>query len=83
MQFLNILFGLGEEEYLEILNILTNPLRVLAPLLANATRSGGQIILSGILEEQAQDVMTIYQQWFDLNTPVFEDGWSCLSGYKR
>jgi ribosomal protein L11 methyltransferase len=64
-------------------NILTNPLRMLAPLLASATRQGGRIVLSGILEEQAQDVMNIYQQWFDLNTPIFEDGWSCLSGRKR
>ena len=68
---------------LVVANILTNPLRILAPLLATATRPGGQIILSGILEEQAQDVMNIYQQWFDLNAPVFEDGWSCLSGRKR
>lgn len=68
---------------LVVANILTNPLRMLAPLLAQATRQGGQIVLSGILEEQAQSVMDIYQQWFDLNTPVFEDGWSCLSGYKR
>lgn len=68
---------------LVIANILTNPLRMLAPLLANATRPGGQIVLSGILEKQAQDVMTIYQQWFDLNMPIFEDGWSCLSGRKR
>ncbi|MEI7456290.1 MAG: 50S ribosomal protein L11 methyltransferase [Nitrosomonadales bacterium] len=68
---------------LVVANILTNPLRLLAPLLAGATRTGGQIVLSGILEAQAQDVMAIYQQWFDLNTPVFEDGWSCLSGRKR
>jgi ribosomal protein L11 methyltransferase len=68
---------------LVVANILTNPLRMLAPLLANATRKGGQIVLSGILEAQAQDVMGIYQQWFDLNEPVFEDGWSCLSGSKR
>jgi ribosomal protein L11 methyltransferase len=68
---------------LVVANILTNPLRMLAPLLANATRRGGQIVLSGILEEQAQDVMTIYQQWFDLNPPIFEEGWSCLSGHKR
>jgi len=68
---------------LVVANILTNPLRVLAPLLANATRQGGRIVLSGILEEQAQDVMKIYQQWFDLDTPIFEDGWSCLSGRKR
>lgn len=66
-----------------VANILTNPLRLLAPLLANATRQGGQIVLSGILEEQAQDVMAIYGQWFDLSAPVFEDGWSCLSGTKR
>jgi ribosomal protein L11 methyltransferase len=66
-----------------IANILTNPLRLLAPLLAKATRPGGQIVLSGILEEQAQEVMNIYQQWFDLGAPVFEDGWSCLSGRKR
>jgi len=68
---------------LVVANILTNPLRILAPLLANATRPGGQIVLSGILEEQAQDVMNIYQQWFDLNAPIFEDGWACLSGRKR
>jgi ribosomal protein L11 methyltransferase len=68
---------------LVVANILTNPLRMLAPLLANATRQGGQIVLSGILESQAQDVMGIYEQWFDLNTPIFEDGWSCLSGSKR
>ena len=68
---------------LVIANILTNPLCMLAPLLANSTRSGGQIVLSGILEEQAQNVMNIYQQWFDLNIPIFEDGWSCLSGRKR
>ncbi len=68
---------------LVVANILTNPLRILAPLLAKATRHSGQIVLSGILEEQAQDVMNIYQQWFDLNPPIFEDGWACLSGRKR
>ena len=68
---------------LVVANILTNPLRMLAPLLANATRQGGQIVLSGILEEQAQDVMNIYRQWFDLNAPIFEEGWACLSGRKR
>lgn len=68
---------------LVVANILTNPLRMLAPLLANATRQGGQIVLSGILEEQAQDVMSIYRQWFDLNAPIFEEGWTCLSGRKR
>jgi ribosomal protein L11 methyltransferase len=68
---------------LVVANILTNPLRMLAPLLASATKPGGQIVLSGILEEQAQEVMNIYQQWFDLDAPTFEEGWSCLSGRRR
>jgi ribosomal protein L11 methyltransferase len=68
---------------LVVANILTNPLRMLAPLLAGATKPGGQIVLSGILQEQAEDVMAVYAQWFDLNTPIFKDGWSCLSGRKR
>ncbi len=68
---------------LVVANILTNPLRMLAPLLANATRRGGQIVLSGILEDQAREVMNIYQQWFDLNAPTFDEGWSCLTGRKR
>ncbi|MBI4807461.1 MAG: 50S ribosomal protein L11 methyltransferase [Nitrosomonadales bacterium] len=66
-----------------VANILTNPLRALAPLLANATRQGGRIVLSGILAEQADEVMRIYAQWFDLAPAVLEDGWCCLSGTKR
>jgi ribosomal protein L11 methyltransferase len=66
-----------------VANILTNPLRALAPLLAGATRSGGRIVLSGILAEQAEDVMRIYAQWFDLAPAVLEDGWCCLSGVKK
>jgi len=67
---------------LVVANILTNPLRMLAPLLANATRQGGQIVLSGILEEQAQDIMKIYRQWFEMDEAVFEDGWTRLSGHR-
>jgi len=68
---------------LVVANILTNPLCLLAPVLANAVRPGGRIVLSGILEDQAEDVMNIYRQWFNMNDPIFEDGWSCLSGGKR
>ena len=66
-----------------VANILTNPLKVLAPLLAGSTRQGGQIELSGVLSEQAEDVMEIYGQWFDFRPPVMEEGWACLSGMKR
>jgi ribosomal protein L11 methyltransferase len=66
-----------------VANILTNPLKMLAPLLANATRQGGRIVLSGVLVEQANDVMNVYAQWFDLAPAVMEDGWACLSGTKK
>jgi ribosomal protein L11 methyltransferase len=66
-----------------VANILTNPLRALAPLLAGATKAGGRIVLSGILAEQAEEVMRIYAQWFDLAPAVLEDGWCCLSGVKK
>ncbi|MFA5826332.1 MAG: 50S ribosomal protein L11 methyltransferase [Gallionellaceae bacterium] len=66
-----------------VANILTNPLRALAPLLACATKSGGRIVLSGVLGEQAEDVMRIYAQWFDMQAAVVEDGWACLSGIKK
>jgi len=66
-----------------IANILTNPLKALAPLLAGATREGGQIVLSGILSEQAAEVAHIYAAWFNMQPPIEEEGWVCLSGVKQ
>ena len=66
-----------------VANILTNPLRALAPLLAGSAKSDGRIVLSGILAEQAEDVMRIYAQWFDMSPAIIEDGWACLSGSKK
>jgi len=66
-----------------VANILTNPLKLLAPLLAASARRGGRVVLSGILSAQAEEVMQIYGQWFDLGSPIVEDGWVCLSGKKR
>ncbi len=64
-------------------NILANPLRLLGSLLASHTKSGGNIVLSGILAEQADEMMAIYQEWFDMNPPIFDEGWACLSGIKK
>lgn len=65
-----------------VANILTNPLRMLAPLLAHATRPGGQLVLSGILAEQADEITQLYSQWFDFQPPQLDEGWSCLSGIR-
>ncbi len=66
-----------------IANILTNPLKALAPLLAGKVDTGGRIALSGILEAQADDVMAIYGAWFDMRVWAADDGWVCLEGKRR
>ncbi|ASP38941.1 50S ribosomal protein L11 methyltransferase [Bacterioplanes sanyensis] len=66
-----------------IANILAGPLRQLAPHIAQLTRPGGQLALSGILAEQASEVQACYQQWFEMDDPQFLDDWALLSGRKR
>ena len=61
-------------------NILSNPLKVLAPLLTTLTLPGGRLVLSGILPPQAADVAEAYRAWFDIESPVIDDGWVRLSG---
>jgi ribosomal protein L11 methyltransferase len=72
----------GEFDVL-VANILTNPLKVLMPLLAGRVKAGGRIALSGILAEQADEVLAIYRAFFDMRLWATEDGWVCLSGSKR
>ena len=66
-----------------VANILANPLRLLGDMLASRTRIGGQIVLSGILVEQLDELSDIYRQWFDLNEPITDQGWVCISGRKK
>ncbi len=66
-----------------VANILANPLKVLAPLLASHTISGGQLVLAGILDHQANDIIAIYQPWFDLQVWRSAEGWSCIAGLRR
>lgn len=61
-------------------NILSNPLKALAPLLASLTLPGGTLVLSGILVPQAADVAVAYRSWFDIGPPAIDDGWVRLSG---
>lgn len=66
-----------------VANILTNPLKGMAPLLAGRVRKDGQLVLSGILAEQADEVIAVYRVWFAFDPPVVDEGWVCLSGVKR
>jgi ribosomal protein L11 methyltransferase len=66
-----------------VANILTNPLRLLAPALALRVRPGGRIVLSGILEAQADEVIATYADWFTIGVFGADDGWVALVGTRR
>jgi ribosomal protein L11 methyltransferase len=63
-----------------VANILANPLQVLAPALCQRIAPNGHIVLSGILERQAQEVIATYQPWIQLHVWRECDGWVCLTG---
>lgn len=63
-----------------VANILSNPLKVLAPMLAHRVAPGGHLVLSGILERQAQEVAQTYAPWLAMSTWRAREGWVCLSG---
>ncbi len=66
-----------------VANILANPLVMLAPLLANATGEDGHIVLSGVLQEQVDDIKQAYQQFFDMHVYAEDSGWVLLVGRKK
>lgn len=65
-----------------VANILSNPLKVLAPMLAGRVAPGGALVLSGVLERQAEEVAAAYAPWIALSVWRARDGWVCLSGRK-
>jgi ribosomal protein L11 methyltransferase len=66
-----------------IANILANPLRMLAPLLASKTLPGGWIALSGILEGQAGEVIAAYEPHAHLEVAARDSGWVLLTGRRE
>lgn len=66
-------------------NILSNPLMLLAPALLARVAPGGALVLSGILERQADDVIAAYRA-VDASVPLSvwaaDEGWVCLAGHR-
>jgi len=66
-----------------VANILANPLKLLAPVLAQHTRPGGRIALAGVLVHQVEEVAAAYSPSFDMRVETEMDGWSLLVGIRR
>ena len=66
-----------------VANILANPLKALAPAITGHVRAGGCLALSGILVEQADELISIYAPYILLGIADSREGWVCLAGVKE
>ena len=63
-------------------NILATPLTLLAPLLCAHVAAGGDLVLAGILERQADLLKTAYAPWLALQVADTEDGWILMTAQR-
>ncbi|MFC3122654.1 50S ribosomal protein L11 methyltransferase [Agaribacter flavus] len=65
-----------------VANILSGPLKALKPNISAHCKSGGKLVMSGILVEQAQTVIDAYSDEFIFEPMQQEGEWACISAKK-
>ncbi|KQU67226.1 MULTISPECIES: 50S ribosomal protein L11 methyltransferase [unclassified Rhizobacter] len=68
---------------LVLANILASPLKLLAPLLCGHVAAGGDLVLAGILERQADELKAAYAPWCTLEVSDQEEGWILMTARKK
>ena len=63
-----------------VANILSSPLKLMAPMLAGRVAAGGSLILSGVLSRQAEEVAAAYAPFIQLSVWAEHEGWVALAG---
>ena len=63
-----------------VANILSSPLKLMAPMLSGRVAPGGSLVLSGVLARQAEEVAAAYAPFIKLGVWAEHEGWVCLSG---
>lgn len=63
-------------------NILATPLKVLAPLLCAKVQLGGSLVLAGILERQAQELIAAYAPYLPLKVSDSQEGWVLMTAQR-
>jgi len=66
-----------------VANILSNPLKLMAPMLCARVESKGSLVLSGVLARQADEVIAAYTPFIDLSVHAEHEGWVALAGQAR
>ena len=62
-----------------VANILATPLRVLAPLLCAHVEKGGNLVLAGILDRQADELKAAYAPYCQLQVHDAQEGWILMT----
>ena len=73
----------GTQADLMLANILAGPLIDLAETITALVKPEGQLVLSGILQHQASEVIKAYTPWFDFDEPATQEEWVCLTAVKK
>ncbi len=63
-----------------VANILSSPLKLMAPMLAGRVAAGGALVLSGVLARQAEEVCAAYAPFIGMTVAAEHDGWVALAG---
>ncbi|MYM30087.1 ribosomal protein L11 methyltransferase [Duganella sacchari] len=63
-----------------VANILSSPLKLMAPMLSGRVADGGALILSGVLARQAEEVAAAYAPFIKLGVWAEQEGWVALHG---
>lgn len=66
-----------------VANILAGPLAQLADTISALVAKDGQLALSGILSNQAQEVIDAYSPWFTIESVVEKEDWVRIVGTKN
>lgn len=66
-----------------IANILAGTLIDMAADICKWLKPGGQLVLSGILSQQAENVASAYRNDIDFESPAFLEEWTRLSGMRH
>lgn len=65
-----------------VANILANTLVELASQIESLLKPGGLLVLSGVLPEQTESVMSAYRESLKFKEPVTSNGWVRIEGIK-
>lgn len=65
-----------------VANILSNPLKLMAPMLSGKIAPGGCMVLSGILARQADEVIAAYAPYLSLSVWQEREGWVAIHGHR-